>query len=64
MNTKPHIDMPVSLAVKLGSAVVHAEELLSSKGHHFDKIALESLLNDPEVKAWIKSMGTFLPLKR
>lgn len=54
----------VSLLVKIGSAVVHADELCSPKGHQFDKAALDTLLQDPEVKEWIKAMGPFLPLKR
>lgn len=56
----------VGLLVKLGSIVVHVEEMLSPKGHAFDKIALEGLLKDPEVAAWIREMDrmAFLPVKR
>ena len=54
----------VALLCKLGSAVVHAEELLSPKGHVLDKEALGSLLTDPEVKDWVKAMGVYLPVKR
>lgn len=56
----------VTLLVKLGSLVVHVEEMLSAKGHHIDKTAIEGLLNDSEVKAWLKQMdkGAFLPVKR
>lgn len=53
-----------SLLVKLGSIAVHAEEFLSLKGHNFDRIALQSVLDDPEVVEWIRAMGAFLPLKR
>lgn len=55
-----------SLLVKLGSIAVHVEELASPTGHHFDKIALASLLNDPEVKDWIAQMNAMamLPVKR
>lgn len=55
---------PVSLLVKLGSIAVHCEELLSPGGHAFDKTALDGLLNDKEVKEWIKRMGAFMPVKR
>ena len=56
----------ISLLSKLGSIAVHADEMLSPKGHDFDKIALTSLLNDPEVKAWIAAMDkmAMLPKKR
>jgi hypothetical protein len=55
---------PLSLLAKLGSIAVHAEEMLSPEGHAFDKTALEQLLKDPEVVAWIKDMGALLPRKR
>ena len=48
---------------KLGSIVVHVEEMLST-GHAFDRAALQSLLIDPEVQRWIKAMGVYVPLKR
>ena len=50
--------------VKLGSVIVHVEEMISPKGHIFDKIALESLLQDPDVQVWIRTMSVYLPLKR
>lgn len=40
-----------SLLVKLGSIVVHIEEMFSASGHVFDKAVLDALLADPEVKA-------------
>lgn len=46
------------LLCKLGSIAVHVEELLSPFGHTFDKVALESLQKDPEVKAWLKAMSS------
>jgi hypothetical protein len=57
---KPELGM----LVKLGSIAVHCEEMLSPSGHGFDKIATQQLLKDPEVKAWIKAMGVFMPVKR
>jgi hypothetical protein len=52
------------LLAKLGSIVVHADELLSPRGHDYDKVALRGLIADPEVQNWIKEMGALLPLKR
>lgn len=58
------MDIPVTLACKLASVVVHADEMLSPGGHAFDKTALEQACRDPEVQAWIKSLGPLAPLKR
>lgn len=54
----------LSLLAKLGSVAVHADELLSPDVHSFDRTALEQILRDPEVTAWIKAMGPLLPRKR
>ena len=56
----------IGVLVKLGSIAIHVEEMLSSKGHHFDRVALQSLLDDPEVKEWLAAMDamSFLPKKR
>jgi hypothetical protein len=56
--------LELSLLVKLGSIVVHAEELLSTDGRHVDLEAMRPLLADAEVQNWIKGMGALLPLKR
>ena len=53
-----------TLLMKLGSIVVHADEATEPGGHSFDIAALRPLIEDPEVKEWIKSMGALLPLKR
>ena len=55
-----------SLLSKLGSILVHAEELTSSKGHAFDHYALKSLTDDAEVKDWLAQMkaAALLPQKR
>lgn len=63
MKTDP-LRPELGLLVKIGSVVVHVEEMLSSKGHAVDRDALGTLLEDKEVKQWIKDMGVFLPLKR
>lgn len=54
----------LSLLVKLGSIVVHADEYLSPSAHVFDLEALRVGLRDPEVQEWIKDMGALLPVKR
>ena len=62
--TTGYLTPSTQLLSKLGSIVVHADELLSSDGRFLDREVLLNLLNDPEVKAWIKSMGPLLPVKR
>ena len=59
-------DLPLSLAVKLVSIVVHADELISADGHMFDKAALECLLKDAEVSAWVEALqrNGLAPVKR
>lgn len=56
---------PMSLLVKLGSLAVHVEEMLSAKGHDYDRNAIQTLLDDPEVKEWLAAMDkmSFLPKK-
>jgi len=57
---------PAALLAKIGSIVVHADEMLSMDGHEFDRHALQSLLADPEIQAWLKEMGklAMIPVKR
>lgn len=52
--------------IKLGSIAVHAEELLSPLGHHFDLSTLQALLEDEEIKEWLAGMNklALLPVKR
>lgn len=55
-----------ALLVKLGSIAVHVDEMLSPGGHTFDRVALQGLLADPEVKAWRVEMDkmAMLPVMR
>jgi hypothetical protein len=61
-----------SLLIKLGSAMIHAEEMLETRtgmmlGEHafeFDIPAFETVAKDDEVLEWVKAMGPMLPLKR
>jgi len=62
----PELTPPIPLLVKLGSIAVHVDEMLSVHGHEFDKVALQQLLADAEVKEWIAAMTklAMLPVKR
>lgn len=52
--------------VKLGSAIIHADEFLSDDGHPYDRVAFEELLRDPDVVEWVAAMNAMamLPVKR
>ena len=57
----------MSLLVKLGSIVVHADEATTpNAGHAFDVSAIRALLGDAEVQQWLAEMRTdaLLPVKR
>ena len=57
--------MNLTLKIKLGSMVVHLEEFFSEGGHDFDRGALETLINDPEVQEFVaKIEDVYLPVKR
>ena len=55
-----------SLLARLGSIIVHAQELISENGHSFDKDAFIALLDDGEVHEWMQEMDklALLPKKR
>lgn len=56
----------VALLCKLGSVIVHVDELLSPHGHEYDKIALDEAMKDAEVQEWLTAMNrmAMLPVKR
>jgi hypothetical protein len=56
----------VALLTKVGSIARHVEEAIGHDGHALDRAAIEALLMDPEVQAWMKSMDqmALLPVKR
>lgn len=58
------IEPDLTLLCKLGSIVVHADEMTEPGAHEFDHTALRTLIADADVQAWIKKMGPLLPLKR
>lgn len=56
----------LSLLSKIGSIVVHTDELQSTGGQPHDAAAIRSLLMDPEVTEWREQMTALalLPVKR
>lgn len=62
----------IGVLIKLGSAIVHIEEMKSchfapsEHAYTFDLAALSQTLDDPEVKEWIAQMSKqgFMPVKR
>jgi hypothetical protein len=59
-------EMSLGLRVKLASLIVHLEEYWSRTGHVFDKVAVEELLRDAEVREFVKGLSHsgLLPVKR
>jgi len=55
-----------SLLSKLGSIIVHADELNSPGGHAYDLTALQFLYSDSEVVEWLNQMRkmAMIPVKR
>lgn len=62
----PGVNVTPTLLINLGSIAVHAEEMLSPKGHDFDVHALRTNLENAEVKEFIAAMQklAFVPVKR
>lgn len=59
------MNISISLAAKLGSIAVHVEESLGAKGHPLDVVALNGLLKDDEVIAFVESLDpALLPVIR
>lgn len=62
----------VGVLIKLGSAIIHIEEMQSYRfdprehAYTFDLAALSQTLDDPEVKEWLTQMSKmgFMPVKR
>lgn len=54
------------LLIKLGSIIVHYEEWTSVKGHELDKITIDAIMKQEDVKEWFKGMNemALLPLRR
>lgn len=62
----PDLTPSVSVAIKLASAIVHAEEYMSPSGHPVDRDTFERLMLDPEVGAYMQALAdnALLPVKR
>ena len=59
------VELSPTLAVKLGSLVVHADEASGHDGHDFDMAAIRTLVDDYEVSEWIDDFDSaLLPVKR
>lgn len=60
------LTLTAGLAVKLGSLVVHADELdPHGDGWEFDLAAIRALVTDPEVVEWLSRFSpALLPEKR
>jgi hypothetical protein len=60
------LEPSAALLVKIGSALIHAEEYLSPDPHPLDLAAFEALMSEPEVTEWLGSMNALalLPVKR
>lgn len=54
----------MTLLVKIGSALIHFDEATSAEGRGVDMAIARRLLEDSDVRKWIKDMGALLPLKR
>ena len=52
----PLMDIPITLVAKLGSLVVHVQEYLSRNSNPVDRSAIETIINDPEINAWVKEL--------
>lgn len=61
---KAALTLDVVLASKLVSIVVHADEITGPVRHIFDLSALQSLLADKEVRAWVKTLRVLAPVRR
>jgi hypothetical protein len=60
------LGMPVALAAKIWSALVHFEEFHSPGGTRMDMDAALACLRDPDVQQWLAEMASraLVPVKR
>ena len=55
----------IRLLSKLGSIAVHAGEYIGPRGlNRDDRIAIDSLLNDPDIIHFLNEMGPLVPEPR
>lgn len=55
-----------TLIAKVGSILVHVEEGSEEGGHHYDWVAVRSLLADRDVQEWLDGLRrhAMVPVKR
>lgn len=54
-----------TVQIMLASLFVHAEEAFGPGGHEFDTVAMQGIVQNPEVRAWVDSIDpVLLPQKR
>jgi hypothetical protein len=55
-----------ALLCKIVSVVVHADEMREPGAHDFDRVALNTAIDQPDVKEWIEAMtkAGYAPVKR
>ena len=59
------VELPITLLIKLGSLVVHAQEATGTGASPLDVAALMQLASNPEVTAWLETIDpALLPVKR
>jgi len=56
----------LALLVKIGSAVVHADEFMGPTGHPLDKTAFDDLMRNAELQTWLSDLTEkgYLPVRR
>ena len=58
------MEIPLTLASKLGSIAVYIDEYCGEGGLDVDLILAWELAKDPEVTAWLKENRALMPVKR
>lgn len=56
----------MALQAKIGSLLIHAEEMCSDDGHEYDRAAFLSGMRDDDVLVWLGALAelSLLPVKR
>lgn len=55
-----------AVAIRMASALIHADEFMSPHGHEFDLEAFRRVFDDPDVSAYLQELDALalLPLRR
>jgi hypothetical protein len=46
----------LAVLCKLGSLAAHTKEMMNNRGHAFDLNAIQGLIADPDLNAWMEEM--------